>query len=265
VTFPSLKRPIVFYDLESTGLFIDVDRIIELALLKIFPDGKTFRWKQRFNPGMKIPVESIAIHGIHDEDLAEEPRFTEHAQKLFEIFSDADLAGYAIRRLDIPLLAKEFERSGYIFSKEGRQIIDAKAIFTQKEPRSLAAAYQFYCGKELVGAHGAEADNEATYQVFLAQLKRYTDLPKDMEGLHAFCSPVDPSHVDQDGKLIWRDGDAFFNFGKHRYRSLQEVSDTDVDYLDWIIRKADFSKELVEICVQAKNGIFPHKQLKTSP
>lgn len=255
----SFSKPIVFFDLETTGLFPEVDRVIEIALLKIFPDGKDFRLTQRFDPEIKIPSESTAIHGITNKDLEGQPRFADLAGKLYEIFDGADLGGYALRRLDIPLLTREFERVGHKFSMEGRRIVDVSVIFREKERRDLRSAYQFYCGKELIGAHGAQADNNATYEVFLAQLQKYPDLPRDVEGLHAFCNAPDPASVDPDGKLMWRDGEAVFTFGKHRYRPLAEVARTDGDYLDWIIGKGDFSPEFVEICARARRGIFPRK------
>jgi DNA polymerase-3 subunit epsilon len=254
-----LTRPIVFFDLETTGLLPELDRVIEISLMKIFPDGKTFKLTQRFDPEMKIPAESSAIHGILNEHLAGQPRFADKASELYDIYDGADLGGYAMHRLDIPLLTKEFERAGLRFSAEGRRMVDVSVIFREKERRDLKSAYKFYCGKELIGAHGAEADNDATYEVFLAQLQRYPDLPKDVAGLHAFCTATDPCNVDREGKLMWRDGEAFFNFGKHRYKSLAEVCKLDSDYLDWIINKGDFAAELVEICRRARKGVFPRK------
>ncbi len=254
-----LKRPIVFFDLETTGLWADVDRIIEIALLKLYPDGRTERLTQRFDPGMKIPAESSAIHGMLNADLAGEPTFRDWAPKLFEIYKDADLGGYAMMRLDVPILTKEFERAGFAFSMAGRRIVDASVIFREKERRDLTTAYRFYCGKTLVGAHGAEADNDAAYEVFLAQLERYPDLPRDVEGVNAFCAAPEPAQVDRDGKLVWRDGEAYFGFGKHRYHALEQVTREDPDYIDWIISKADFPTEFVEICRQARRGAFPKK------
>jgi DNA polymerase-3 subunit epsilon len=145
------------------------------------------------------------------------------------------------------------------FSMEGRRIVDASVIFREKERRDLTSAYRFYCKKTLVGAHGAEADNNAAYEVLLAQLDHYPDLPKDVEGLNAFCTRSEPSQVDSDGKLVWRDGNAFFSFGKHRFHSLEQVSREDPDYIDWIITKADFPRDFIEICRQARRGVFPKK------
>lgn len=258
-----LKRPIIFLDLETTGLILELDRIIEMSLLKIHPDGRQEEYLQRFDPGIKIPEESIAIHGITNEALKGQPRFFEKAGELMEFFGDCDLGGYAMHRLDIPMLIKEFERSGYVFSVEERRKVDSGVIFREKERRDLKTAYRLYCGKELVGAHGARADNLAAFEVFLSQLERYPDLPKDLDGLHQFCRALDPNHVDPEGKFVWRDGEAFFRFGKYKHRALAEIARMDSDYLDWIIQKADFSKEVVQICMQAKQGIFPHR--KTPP
>lgn len=254
---PKLTRPLVFFDLETTGLMIELDRIIEIGLIKFFPSGEPLRLTQRFNPGMKIPAESSAVHGLYNKDLENEPAFAHSAPKLMEIFDGADMGGYALRRLDIPMLTKEFERAGFKFSMEGRLVVDASTIFREMERRNLTAAYKFYLGKDLVGAHGAQADNDAAVAVFEAQLARYADLPKDMQGLHDFCKTMEPSWVDAEGKLVWRDGEAFFNFGKHKCKSLAEVCRSDSGYIDWIVQKGDFHKSLVEICAQARRGVFP--------
>ncbi len=261
-----IDRPMVVFDLETTGLLIDLDRIIEIALIKIFPDGREpFRYQQRFDPGIKIPVESIAIHHITNAELVGQPRFHDKAGEIYDIFNDADIGGFALRRLDIPMLTKELERSGYHYSMDGRRVVDASTIFREKERRNLVSAYKFYCGKELVGAHGALADAEATYEVLLAQLDRYPDIPRDVVGLNAFCRGTDASNVDPEGRLVWRDGEAFFNFGKYRFRSLADVARSESDYLDWIINKGEFSKELVEICQRARQGQFPRKPAPPAP
>ncbi|HRY30682.1 MAG TPA: 3'-5' exonuclease, partial [Elusimicrobiota bacterium] len=203
-----LARPLVFFDLETTGLMQEIDRVIELGLLKLFPDGRRQKLLQRFNPGIKIPAESSAVHGITNKDLEGQPKFFEKAKELFDLFADSDLGGYNIKRFDIPMLTKEFEIAGLNFSMEGRRIVDPSVIFRVREPRSLSAAYKFYVGKELTDAHSAEADNDATFEVFLAQMERYPDLPRDVEGLHALGNAPDPGWVDADGKLVWRDGEA---------------------------------------------------------
>ncbi|MGQ0645303.1 MAG: exodeoxyribonuclease X C-terminal domain-containing protein, partial [Elusimicrobiota bacterium] len=226
--------------------------------LKVSPDGSAFKLTQRFNPGIKIPCESSAIHGILNKDLEGEPKFADFAPKLYSIFENADLGGFALRRLDIPILTKEFESAGLKFSMDGRRVVDASVIFREMERRNLSAAYKFYLGKELVGAHGAEADNDAAYAVFLAQLERYPQLPKDIQGLHDFCNAADPSCVDIEGKLVWRDGEAFFNFGKYRCKSLAEVCRTDPGYIDWIVQQGDFPKDFADICAKARRGVFPH-------
>ena len=142
---------------------------------------------------------------------------------------------------------------------DGRRVIDSSTIYQMKERRNLTSAYRFYCGKDLVDAHSALADAEATLEVLLGELEKYPDLPRDSAGLSAFCRTADPSNVDPEGKLVWRDGEAFFNFGKYRYRSLVDVARSEPDYLDWIANKADFSKELVEICQRARRGQFPRR------
>jgi DNA polymerase-3 subunit epsilon len=260
-----LTRPLVVFDLETTGLLVELDRIIEIGLVKIFPDGRTERLAQRFNPFMKIPVESIAVHGITNDMLKDEPPFREWAPRLFEIFEGADIGGFALNRLDIPMLTKEFNRAGFVFSMEGRRVVDGATIFREKERRDLTTAYQFYCGKQLVDAHSAKADAEATYEVIAAQIDRYADLPKDMNGLHAFCTKPGPSQVDLEGRLLWRDGEAYFNFGKHRFHRLADVAKDDPDYLRWIVEKADFALDFVEICRQARLGIFPRRETVPVP
>jgi DNA polymerase III subunit epsilon len=255
-----IDRPLVIYDLETTGLMVDLDRIIEIAVIKLFPDGRPpLRFAQRFDPGIKVPAESTAIHGMTNADLTGQPRFHEKAGEIFDIFNDADIGGFALKRLDIPMMIKEFERSGYHFSMDGRRVVDASTIYQMKERRNLTSAYKLYCGKDLIGAHGAMADTEATYEVLLAQLDRYEDLPREVAALSQFLRTAEPSNVDPEGKLVWRDGEAFFNFGKYRCRSLLEVARTEPDYLDWIVQKGEFSKELIEICQQARRGSFPRR------
>jgi len=255
----SLSRPIVFFDLETTGLLVELDRIIEIALIKLHPDGRTERLCQRFNPGIKVPAESVAIHGITDEMLRDQPLFKDWATRLYAFFENSDIGGYAMKRLDIPMLSKEFGRVGLSFTMDDRRMVDASVIYRKKEKRDLSAAYKFYCGKDLVDAHSADADTQATYEVLLAQLDRYADLPKDVDSLHAFCTAPEPSQVDQEGRLVWRDGEAFFNFGKHRYHSLEQVAQEDPNYLEWVVEKASFSADFVEVCRQARRGLFPHR------
>lgn len=255
-----IDRPLVVFDLETTGLLIDLDRIIEIALIKLFPDGRPpLKLEQRFDPGIKIPAESQAIHGIKNSDLVGKPRFADKAGELFDLFNDADLAGFAMKRLDIPMMTKEFERSGYHFSMDGRRVIDASTIYQMKERRNLTSAYKLYCGKDLVNAHSAMADVDATYEVLLGQLDRYPDLPREVAALHQALRAAEPNNVDPEGRLVWRDGEAFFNFGKYRYHSLAEVARNESDYLDWIIHKGEFSRELVEICQAARRGQFPKR------
>jgi len=254
--FP-LARPLVFFDLETTGLMVELDKIIELSALRIAPDGSTTEYTQRFDPGIKIPSESVAIHGITNEALKGEPAFAQKAAEVAKFFEGADLGGFAMRRLDIPMLVKEFEAAGMVFSMEGRRMVDASVIFREMERRNLTAAYKFYVGKDLVGAHGAAADNRAAVEVFLAQMERYDSLPRDVQKLHEFCTAADPSAVDLEGKLVWRDGEAFFNFGKYKCRSLAEVAKTDAGYLDWILQKGNFPKDFSDIIAKAKQGVFP--------
>jgi DNA polymerase-3 subunit epsilon len=187
MTFPlALARPLIFFDLETTGLDFKYDRAIELGALKIHPDGRQEKFLKRFNPGMKIPAEIVALTHIRNEDVATAQKFTEAAPEVEAFFRDCDLGGYNIARFDVKVMVEEFKRAGMNFKLEDRAIVDSQVIFHQKEKRDLAAAYKFYCDKDLVAAHSAQADIDATYEVFLSQMKRYPDLPCELDELHKF-------------------------------------------------------------------------------
>jgi DNA polymerase III subunit epsilon len=230
-----LKKPLVFFDLETTGLSTESDRIVEIALLAYLPGGSVRAFHSRVNPGMHIPASATQVHGISDGDVALEPTFKALAPRVAEFFQGGDLAGYNIRRFDLPLLINEFKRAGISFTAEGRSIIDAQTIYHMKEPRTLSAAMRFYCGREHEGAHGALADIEATADVLAAQLARYDDLPKSMEELGAFLNQKDPSWADDDGKLVWEGTEILIAFGKHRGKSLRQLKRDAPDYLSWIM------------------------------
>lgn len=251
-----LRRPLAFVDLESTGTSPFSDRVVEIAILKISPDGaEDFRCKQ-VNPGVPIPAEATAVHGITDADVADEPPFRAYARSLNEFLSDCDIAGFNVARFDLPMLEAEFRRAGVAFSREGRAVIDAMAIFHQKEPRDLAAAVRLYCGRDFPEAHSSEDDVRAAADVLRAQLERYDDLPRDVEALHELLNPVDPSWIDPDGKLRWADGAPVIAFGQHKGRTLQDLAAAEPDYLEWMLGQ-DFSPEVMEIIREALNGKFP--------
>jgi len=255
-----VQRPVIFFDIEATGADAQRDRVVEIALIKEFPDGHREEKVHRVNPGVKIPAEVVLIHGITNEDVALAPPFRELALPLLEFFEGADLAGFGIMRFDVPILVEEFRRAGYPFPKEGTALIDALTIFHRREPRDLTAAYQFYCGKALVGAHGAKADALASLEVLKAQIERYTDLPKDVPGLHDFCNKQDDRFVDSRGKFIWRDGEAAFNFGKHKGELLRRMVKEQRDYLEWVVSEGKFPQDVVDICWKALRGEFPKKE-----
>ena len=258
-----IDRPLAILDLESTGAAPYRDRIIEVAVIKVSPDGRKATFYRRVHPGIPIPQESFEIHGISDEDVAREPEFRRIAPALAEFLQDCDLAGFNIQMFDVPMLRTEFERADVEFSMAGRRVIDAKTIYHAMEPRNLSAAHQFYCGEEFDDAHSAAADTLATYRVLIGQLRRYADLPGSIEALHKFCNPQEANYVDSEGKLIWRGREAFFNFGRHRGAPLREVCVTDPEYLGNLTR-GDMPAELKTILAAALQGRLPQRSTATN-
>ena len=253
-----LDRPLAIIDLETTGTAPYRDRIVEIAVVKIWPDGRKESHRQRIHPGLPISPESTAVHGIRDADVKGEPEFRQIASHLADDLRGCDLGGFGIAMFDLPMLRAEFQRAGVPFSIAGRRIIDAKTIYHAKEPRTLGAAHGFYCGTNFTGAHSAEADAQATYRVLLGQLRHYPDLPRSMDELHRFCNPREADYVDSDGKLIWHRGEVFFNFGKHRGEPLREVCVTDPEYVRWVA-SGDAPAELRGILRDALRGRLPHR------
>ncbi len=256
----NLERPLIFLDIEATGTDTVRDRIVEIALIKIYPDKHREEKIYRVNPGVKISAEVIAIHGITNENVANAPAYKDVALSLLEFMEGSDFAGFGIARFDIPILIEEFKRSSLPFPKGEPAILDGLTIFHRKEPRDLTAAYQFYCQKALVGAHGARADALASEEVLFAQLARYPELPQDVAGLHEFCHKQDGRYVDSRGKFLWKDGEAAMNFGKYKGELLRKVVKDQRDYLDWVIHEGKFPQEVVDICWKALHGEFPTKQ-----
>lgn len=244
-----LKRPICFFDLETTGVNVVNDRIVEVGVLKIFPNGNKESKTWLVNPGIPIPAETTAIHGISDEKVANEPTFKELAHRIHDMIKDSDLGGYNSNKFDIPMIAEEFLRAGIEFDLSKRRAVDVQNIFHKKEQRTLSAAYKFYCGKELTDAHTAEADTLATYEILKAQLDRYDDLENDIEMLSDFSNRF--RAVDFAGFIILNEDDvACFSFGKYRNRPVSEVFDENPGYYGWM-QNADFplytKKVLTEI------------------
>ncbi len=229
-----LTRPLVFFDIESTGLSITRDRMVEVAFLKVQPDGNTDFKRYLMNPGIPIPAEVSAIHGITDEDVRFAPKFEQVAGEMYEFLQNTDLAGFNALRFDIPMLAEEFFRVGLDLEVERRQTVDVQLIFHKMEERNLSAAYRFYCQKELENAHSAEADIRATWEVFQAQTQRYNVLPETVQGIAEFTG--NHLRVDMEGKLIkGEDGSVKFNFGKHKGRNVAEVFRLEPSYYSWMM------------------------------
>jgi DNA polymerase-3 subunit epsilon len=234
----NLTRPIVFFDLETTGVNIVTDKIVEISILKVFPNGNKESKTWLVNPEMEIPQESINVHGITNEKVVSEPTFKELASEVNEMISDADLAGFNSNRFDIPLLAEELMRVGIEFDMKNRKAIDVQVIFHKKEQRTLSAGYQFYCGKELEGAHGAEADTNATYEILLAQLDKYNDIENSVDALSNFSTHG--TRADFEGFILMNDEhQEVFSFGKYKGRIVEEVLKENPGYNSWI-QNADF-------------------------
>ncbi len=234
-----LKRPIVFFDLETTGVDVVKDRIVEISILKIHPSGEEESHTWRINPQRPIPKQSSEIHGIYDADVADKPTFEEMAHRVHGLVKDADLAGYNSNKFDIPLLAEEFLRAGIDFDMSKRVAVDVQNIFHRMEQRTLVAAYKFYCEKDLTQAHSAEADVRATYEVLKAQLDRYPeDLENDMNFLSTFSNRQ--RVADFAGFIAFNDDEKeVFTFGKYKGRLVEEVLDENPGYFGWI-QGADF-------------------------
>ena len=250
----NLANPIVFFDLETTGVNISKDRIIEISLLKVAPNGKEESKTRRINPGIPIPPEATAIHGISDEDVKDCPTFKEIAKSLAAQIEGCDLAGFNSNRFDIPLLAEEFLRADVDIDLSKRKFVDVQTIFHKMEQRTLSAAYKFYCGKSLEDAHSAAADTFATYEVLKAQLDRYPDLKNDIRFLSEFSCFT--NNADFAGRMIYNDkGEEVINFGKYKGRLVAEVLKADPGYYAWMM-SGDFplntKQKLTEIRMRLK-------------
>lgn len=258
---PKLEKPIVFFDLETTGVSFSEDRIVDVALIKRRPSGDEESFESLVNPGMPIPSEATAIHHITNEMVKDAPSFAQLAPKLLEVFEGSDIGGFGVSRFDLPMLAAEFKRAGFLWSSDGRRVVDAMKIFHRMEPRTLSAAFKFYCSKGLEGAHRASADARASLEVFWAQLDRYPSLPKDIAGLSDFCSSQDLKFVDPEGKFVWgKDNKACFNFGKYRMAPLHSIVERDRSYLMWLADERKSSPAVVEICRNALRGKYPTRR-----
>lgn len=256
-----LKRPIIFFDLETTGVNIAKDKIVEISILKVFPNGNKESKTWLVNPEIEIPKEASDIHGITNEKVVSEPTFKELAQTVSEMIEGCDLAGFNSNRFDIPLLAEEMLRANVDFDMNNRVAIDVQVIFHKKEERTLSAGYQFYCGKTLENAHSAEADTLATYEILKAQLDKYDDLENDVEFLNNYSTFRE--RADFAGFIQFNEaGKEIFTFGKYRGQLVEDVLKSDRGYFSWI-QNADFPLYTKKVLSQIKERIFPEKKENT--
>lgn len=240
----------VFFDLETTGTNVMRDRIVEISILKVFPDREQapVEKTRRINPGMHIPEESSAVHGIYDEDVKDCPRFSQIANSLYALLEDSDIAGFNSNKFDVPLLIEEFARANVNFSVHGHRFIDVQNIFHKKEPRTLSAAYRFYCGEELEGAHSANADTRATFEILMRQIEKYDDLQNDMEFLSDFSKGG--NGLDLACRIVKNDkGEPIFNFGKHKGETVKSVLKREPSFFAWMMQ-GEFPKNTKDVLQQ---------------
>lgn len=262
-----LERPLVIFDLEATGLNISIDRIVEIAMIKVNVDGSEESFTARVNPEKTIPPEVIAIHGITNEDVKDCPTFKDLVPKITAFIVDSDLGGYNSSKFDIPLLAEELLRAGSDFDMANRKFVDVQNIFHKKEQRTLAAAYQFYCQSEIENAHNALADTEATWNVLKAQLEKYPDLESNVEFLADFSKYGNLNILDFAGRLaINEEGDAVYNFGKHKGKTIKQIDAEEPGYYGWFVGEAtDFPKYTKLKLKQEMDKIKAEKLLLNQP
>lgn len=252
----NLKKPLVFFDLETTGVNYSHDKIVELSYVKVMPNGKEQEDTMRFNPGMHIPEQATAVHHITDADVANCPTFKERAKEIAKVFEGCDIAGYNSNRFDVPMLIEEFLNAGVNFDYTKCRFVDVQTIFHKMEQRTLVAAYRFYCDKDLEEAHSANADTRATYEVLKAQLDRYDGLKNDIEFLSDFSSQN--KNVDLAGRFVYDDKcEPVFNFGKYKGQSVLKVLERDSGYYGWMMQ-GDFPQDtknvLTNIRLQSLKG-----------
>lgn len=265
-----LKKPLAVFDIESTGMNVCRDRIIELSIIKVMPGGITERYNYRLNPTIPISPEASLVHGIYDADIKNEPTFKEVAQEIHKVLQGCDLGGFNHIKFDVPLLVEEFLRVDIDFDLKNRRLIDAQKIFHMMEKRTLSAAYKFYCNKELEDAHAAEADTIATLEVILAQINRYEGqavVDNSGKTIGIIENNIDLLHklfnnqmVDLAGRFVYnQDGVEVFNFGKHKFRPVEDVLKEEPGLYDWILRgefPLDTKRKLTELRLKSLNNTF---------
>lgn len=256
-----LKRPIVFFDLETTGINIAKDRIVEISMLKVYPNGNKESKTWLVNPVIEIPKEASDIHGITNEKVANEPIFNELALEVNEMIKGCDLAGFNSNRFDIPLLAEEMLRAEVDFDMNDRVAIDVQVIYHKKEERTLSAGYKFYCGEDMKNAHSAEADTNATYEILKAQLDKYDDLENNIQFLNKYSTFK--KRADFAGFIMFNDDDEeIFTFGKYKGDKVSDVLKKDKGYFSWI-QNADFPLYTKKVMEEIKNRVFPKRKENT--
>jgi DNA polymerase-3 subunit epsilon len=253
-----LDKPLIIFDLETTGLALSMDRIIQIAYIKILLNGRMIKESIFLNPEIEVTEEAAAIHGITNRQLKDEPTFKEKAKELWDLFYGCYYSGYNVIGFDLPMLKREFLRVGMDFIYSLDDIIDSKQIYYYMAPRTLSAAYKYYCQKELVDAHDALADVEAVTEILVKQLEKYKEA-RDWNFIRSINKVDEKRWVDNDRKFYWRNGEAYFAFSKYKDISLAKVAATDPEFLRWIL-SANFSDETKTIVNQALQGNFPEKR-----
>ena len=253
-----LVRPLIFFDLETTGLDVKNDRIVELALIKVTPQGDVLERVRRYNPGLPIPPEATAVHGITDDDVADEHPFCRTARSLNdELLASCDLCGFNIRRFDLHMLIAEFKRCDIRFTLDGRRVLDMQNIFHREEPRDLSAAARFYLGREHEEAHTALGDIRTSAAVLSAQLERYPHIPQDLDALHAYCDEFSPFRTEVARWFISSEEGSVFRRGKHKGQPLPQVAAEAPDYLRWMLGVEDMDEDVLSIVQEAVTACAP--------
>ncbi len=253
-----LVRPLIFFDLETTGLDVKNDRIVELALIKVTPQGDVLERVRRYNPGLPIPPEATAVHGIADDDVADEHPFCRTARSLNdELLAGCDLCGFNIRRFDLHMLIAELKRCDIRFTLDGRRVLDMQNIFHREEPRDLSAAARFYLGREHEEAHTALGDIRTSAAVLAAQLERYPHIPRDLDALHAYCDEFSPFRTEVDRWFSSAEEGRVFRCGKHKGQPLARVTAEAPDYLRWMLGVEDMDEDVLSIIQEAVTAVTP--------
>ena len=254
-----LTKPLVFLDIEATGPDPQIDRIIEIHCIRFEPNGLCSSFYSLVNPNEPIPIESTRIHGFSNQDLSKSPEFKKIATDLLSFIKDADVGGYNVLRFDVRILFVELKRVNLHYELSEIRAIDPFQVFIKNHKRDLASAYQFYCGKELIGAHGAKADNLATIEVFNAQLNKYKDLPRTVNNISDYCMEAGEPYLDPERFLMWKHDKIYVNFGKHKGRLLKEIVSEDYNFLFWVT-KNNFNPILIRMIKDALKGVYPEKK-----